>query len=99
MPALVHGAHAAGAKPIEDVVVADAHGDHGVLDVAAPPALLKHMAGEPRAGHPERMADGDRAAVDVVLFRVDAEGVAAIEALAGEGLVEFPQVNVVDLQA
>src|SRR5579863_10322658 len=73
------------------LAAADAHGDDRVLDLAATPGLLEDLAGEPRAGHPERMADGDRAAVDVVLFRVDAQGVAAVETLAGESLVELPQ--------
>ena len=56
------------------------------------------MAGQARAGHAERVADGDGAAVDVVLVRVDAQLVAAVEALAGEGLVQLPKVDVVDLQ-
>ncbi len=57
------------------------------------------MAGEPRAGHAEGMADRDRAAVDIVLLGVDAELVARIQALAGEGFVELPEVDVVDLEA
>src|SRR5947208_2394706 len=77
---------------------ADAHGDDDVLGAAAF-AFLQDVAGQARAGHPERVADGDGAAVDVVLLRVDAELVAAVEALAGEGLVQLPQVDVVDLQA
>ena len=45
------------------------------------------------------MANGNGAAVDVVLRRVDAEVIAAVETLAGEGFVELPQVDVVDAQA
>ena len=57
------------------------------------------MAREPRAGHAEGMADRDRAAVDVVFRRIDAELVAAVEALAGERLIELPEIDVVDLEA
>ena len=77
---------------------ADAHGDHHVLGAAAL-AFLQDVAGQARAGHAEGVADGDGAAVDVVLLRVDAQLVAAVEALAGEGLVQLPKVDVVDLQA
>src|SRR6185369_3234751 len=56
-------------------------------------------AGETRAGHPEGMADRDRAAIDVVLLGIDAKLVARVEALAGERFVELPEVDVVDLQA
>ncbi len=44
------------------------------------------------------MADGDRAAVDVVLVRVDAQLVTAVQALAGERFVQFPQADIVDGQ-
>src|SRR5258708_27216982 len=76
----------------------DAHGDDAPLGLA-PTSLLQDVAGEPRAGHAEGMADGDRTAVDIVLLGIDAELVARIEALAGEGLVELPNVDIVDLQA
>src|SRR5262249_44984217 len=80
------------------LAAADAHGDHAPLRLA-PTAFLQDVAGETRAGHAERMADRDRAAVDVVLLGIDAELVARIEALAGEGFVELPDIDVVDLQA
>src|ERR1700732_1922380 len=54
------------------LAAADAHGHHAPLGLA-PAAFLQDVAGQPCAGHPERMADGDRAAVDVVLLRIDAE--------------------------
>src|SRR5690606_25614306 len=76
---------------------ADAHGDHGALDAAAL-AFLEDVAGHARAAHAEGVADGDGAAVDVVLLRVDAERVAAVDALRGEGLVQLPKVDVVNLQ-
>src|SRR5438046_835474 len=75
------------------LAAADAHGDDAVFHVPAPAALLQDMAGAARAGHAERVADGDRAAVDVVLLRIDAEGVAGVEALGGERLVQLPQVD------
>ena len=57
------------------------------------------MADEPRPAHAEGMADRDRAAIDVDLLGIDAERVAAIERLRGEGLVQLPEVDVGDLQA
>src|SRR5215203_1397273 len=80
------------------LAAADAHRDDAPLGLA-PAAFLQDVAGETRASHAEGMADRDRAAVDVVLLGIDAELVARIEALAGEGFVEFPEINVVDLQA
>src|SRR5258706_14834928 len=79
------------------LAAADAHGHDAPLCLA-PTALLQDVACQPRAGHPEGMADGDRAAVDVVLFGLDTELVAGIQALAGQGFVEFPKVDIVDLQ-
>ena len=51
------------------------------------------------ARHAEGMADRDAAAIDVELVGIDAERVAAIERLAGEGLVDLPQPDVVDREA
>src|SRR5260370_32359009 len=61
-------------------------------------AFLEDVARKPRAGHPERVADGDRAAVDVVLVGIDAKLVTGIEALAGKGLVELPNIDIVDFK-
>src|SRR4051812_20226748 len=80
------------------LAAADAHRHDAPLGLAAM-AFLQDVAGETRAGHAEGMADRDRAAVDVVLLRIDAELVARIEALAGEGFVELPEVDVIDLEA
>src|SRR5450631_1765452 len=80
------------------LAAADAHGDDAPFGLA-PAALLQDVAGEPCAGHPEGMADGDRAAIDVVLLGIDAELVARIQALAGEGFVELPEVDIADLEA
>src|SRR6476646_5962092 len=79
------------------LAAADAHRHDAPLRLA-PAAFLQDMAGETRTGHAEGMADRDRAAVDVVLLRIDAELVARIEALAGESLIELPEIDVVDLQ-
>src|SRR5579871_163799 len=80
------------------LAAADAHGDDAPLGLAAM-TFLQDVAGEPRARHAEGMADRDRAAVDVVLGGIDAELVAAVEALAGESFVELPEIDIVDLQA
>src|SRR4051794_4980730 len=54
--------------------------------------------GDPRAGHAERVTDGDRAAVDVELVaeRVDADAARRRDDLGGECLVDLDQVDVVD---
>src|SRR5579859_7275331 len=85
-------------QPRSPHAAADAHGDDAVLGLAAL-ALIHQVGGTAGAGHAVGMADGDRAAGDVVLRRVDAELVAAIENLAREGLVQLPDVDVVDGQA
>src|SRR6185369_12928931 len=54
------------------LAAADAHRDDAPLGLA-PAAFLQDVAGETRAGHAEGMADRDRAAVDVVLLRIDAQ--------------------------
>src|SRR5713101_1220549 len=76
----------------------NAHGHHAVFRLA-PPALDQEVAGQPRAGHAIGMADRDRAAIDVELVRIDAELVAAIDHLHRIGLVELPEIYIVDLQA
>ena len=55
--------------------------------------------GQAGAGAPERVADRDRAAVDVEPLVVDAERPRRREHLRGERLVELDQVDVVDGQA
>src|SRR6266704_823400 len=81
------GAHAA----------ANTHGYNSILGLAPAP-LDQGVAGQPRPGHAVGMADRDRAAVDVELFRVDAELVAAMDDLHRECLVQLPQVDVIDLE-
>src|SRR6476646_8444021 len=81
-------------QPGAALAAADAHRDHAPLGLAAL-TFLQDVAGQARAGHAERMPDRDRAAIDVVFRRIDAELVAAVEALTGEGLVELPEIDVV----
>ena len=57
------------------------------------------MATNARAGHALGIAYGDGAAVNVHLLGRDADPLHASERLAGEGLVQFPQIDVVGLEA
>ena len=54
---------------------------------------------EPRAAHPERVAERDRAAVHVHLLGVESELVDADEGLRGEGLVELDEIGIVGTAA
>src|SRR6266481_1512518 len=74
----------------------DAHRDNNPFRAAALP-LDQCMADEAASGHPKRVADGDRAAVDVHEFGRDAEPIAAIKGLGSERFIELPQIDVVDL--
>src|ERR1019366_7437046 len=77
---------------------ADAHRDHNVFH-CAPLALDERMPSHPRAAHPVWMADRNRATVDVQPLVRDAQPVAAIYDLARKRFVEFPQPDVVHLEA
>src|SRR6266849_6861742 len=85
-------------EPRGALAAADAHGHDAVARLAAE-LLDGDRAHHPRAGHAERVADRDRAAVDVELLRIDAQAIAAVDDLRGERLVQLPHVDVVDLQA
>src|SRR3546814_15011383 len=61
-------------------------------------SLDERVADAALAGHADRVAARDRAAVDVERFSGDAELVAAIEHLHLERLVELPQPDVVHLE-
>ena len=97
-------AHAAGLHPFQrerDALSdADAHGRQRMA-AAAPLQFLGRGQREARAGHAERMAERDRAAVGVHLGSIVGEPELAQhrEALRGEGLVQFDHVEVADLQA
>jgi hypothetical protein len=54
------------------------------------------MAGKARPGHVISMAERHRPAVDVELIRIDAKLVATIDHLHSMGLVQLPQVDIVD---
>src|SRR5690348_13298189 len=79
---------------------ADAHGRESELPAAAL-KLLGSGAREARAGHAERVAERNRATVRVHALIVvrDAELTEDGEALRGEGLVQFDDIEVADLQA
>src|SRR2546425_1936302 len=77
---------------------ADAHGDDA--PALLPPAqLVEQRPGHARAGHPVGVPDGDRAAVRVEPLGIDAEPVAAVDDLRGEGLVQLDDVDVLELHA
>src|ERR1700760_200286 len=78
------GTHAAG----------HAHRDDRVFH-AAPAALDKDVSHEARAGHTERMTDGNCAAVHVKTLGRNLETPLAIDRLRCERFVELPQANVV----
>src|SRR5213595_2342996 len=76
---------------------ADAHGDDA--PALLPPAqLVEQRPGHARAGHAVGVADRDRAPVRVELLGVDAEAVAAVDDLRGEGLVQLDDVDVLELE-
>ena len=85
-------------KPRGPHAATDTHGDDGIFRLA-PTALNQSVAGQPSSGHAVGMPDRDRAAIDVELFRIDPELVAAIDHLYREGLVQFPEVDIVDLES
>src|SRR5258708_23986264 len=76
---------------------ADTHGHHAISGLASAP-LDQKMSGEARPGHAIGVADRDRAAIDVELLGIDAQFVTAIDHLDCIGLVQFPEIDVVDLK-
>src|SRR3989454_567591 len=60
--------------------------------------LMEHRRDQPGAAHPERVAQGDRAAVHVQLGIVEADRFPGGDRDGREGLVDLPDVDVVDLQ-
>src|SRR6266850_2864790 len=75
---------------------ADAHRDDYV-SCLAPAALDQRVADEARARHAVGVAQRDGAAVDVQALVWDADAVAAVDHLHGEGLVQLPEIDVGDL--
>ena len=89
--AIVHPLHDR-RDPLAD---ADAHRREAVA-AAGPAQLVDQHRDQAAAAHPERMAERDRAAVDVDLGRVEPELVDADERLGRERLVELDEVEVLD---
>ncbi len=58
--------------------------------------LQRRMQGDPGAGHPDRVADGDGATVDVHLGSVDAEFLGRGQRHRREGLVDLDDVQLID---
>src|SRR4051812_1324194 len=73
---------------------ADAHRDHRVTTLAAL-KLAQDSRGQLRARAAKRVAQGDGAAVDVDLLRVESEFADDGERLRGKRLVQFNQINLV----
>src|SRR5689334_722657 len=84
-------------QPRRAHATADAHRDHDVLGAAAL-ALDQRVPGETRARGAVGMADRDRAAVHVEALVRNAEAVAAVDHLHGEGLVQLPEPDILDLE-
>src|SRR5207237_8435939 len=82
-------------KPRRPHAATDTHGDDGIFRLA-PTTLNQSMAGQPGSGHAVGMANRDRAAIDVELFRVNSELVAAIDHLHRKCFVQFPEIDIVD---
>ena len=85
-------------KPRGPHAATDTHGDDGIFCLA-PTTLNQSMASQPGSGHAVRMTDCDRSAIDVELFRIDPELVAALDHLHRECLIQFPQVDIIDLKS
>ena len=89
---------ASGALERRRLALADADAERREAVAAAAAAqLVQQRDDEPRAAHPERMAERDRAAVHVHLLGVEAELPDHDEALRGERLVQLDQVEVSDV--
>src|SRR5438034_1082537 len=74
---------------------ADAHGhDHPAHTAAT--TFEQRVPDETATGHAVGVADRDATAVDVELVGIDLERVAAVDDLAGERLVQFPEADVLD---
>src|SRR4029079_11496991 len=89
----------AGLATLEEGRLALAHADAHRRDAVATAAaaqLVEEGDDQPGAAHPQRMAERDRAAVDVDLFRVEPELTDHGEALRGERLVQLDEIEVVD---
>ena len=81
----------------DGVALAAAAAQRGGAEAAAAALeLVQQGEGDPGAGHADRVAEGDGAAVDVDDVVGDAEVLHRGQADGGEGLVELEQVDVAD---
>src|ERR1700716_4057778 len=92
-PISSHLEQAGGALP-----AADAHRDDHQFGAAAL-AFDERVSGKTGTADPVGMTHGNGAAVDVQPLIGNAQLISAVEDLAGEGLVQFPQIDVADLVA
>src|SRR5271155_2320054 len=76
----------------------DTHRRHAERD-SAPAHLMRQRHHQPRPGASQRMAERDRAAVQVEALFVNFEIGVAREHLRGELLVDFEQVDVADFES
>src|ERR1700678_239311 len=82
-------------QPGGTLAAADAHGDDHQLG-ATPPTFDERVSGEARAADPVGMTDRDGTAIDVQPLVRNAQLIAAVKYLTGEGLVQLPQIDVAD---
>src|ERR1700679_2016818 len=76
------------------VALTAAGADRGDAEAAATAAeLMNECADDAGSRGADRVAEGDRAAVDVDLLLVDAEHPHRVEGDRGEGLVDLPEVD------
>ena len=90
------------AGPLEQrrLALADPDAQRREAVAAAAPAQLVHQRHhQPRAAHPQRMAERDRSAVDVDALGVDSQLAHDGHALRRERLVQLDQVDVADRDA
>src|SRR5205085_8009143 len=80
------------------LTAADAGRRQTVL-LAATPKLVQHGQHQSRARCAERVAERNRAAVDIGALTVKPKLTLDGEVLAGEGFVHFDEINLFELQA
>src|SRR3974377_1275075 len=85
-------------KPGRAHAAPDAHRDHREPGLAPAP-LNEDMPGLSRSRHAIGVTDRDRAAVHIQPFMRQPETVHAVKHLAGECFIQFPEVDLVDLES
>src|SRR5690606_8937600 len=79
------------------LAAADAHRNHRVLR-GPPLSFDQGMTRQTRSTRSVRMAYGNGTAVDIQALLRDPKLVLAIDYLDSEGLIEFPEVDVIDAE-